>query len=433
MTAFFVLVLGPVVCCGDLIVPGGNAIHPTASVAVEKLLDADNTVGAQRELEAIALENPDLPHPKLMLAQIIFQRGDVNRGRSILERLSVEEPERFDVRVAFCSLAVDQQRWFDGWVHAQAASELEMPSGWSAERRVSAQLELALLKGDCCAGRSDWEAAEQIYANACVVGQSSALYRQLLSRLARAKFQLDKIRDCYQTLLTLQSTQVNHSPAEIVLAEWFASEGNQKRAERWFEESVTSHPQFAPVSYARWLLDTNDAKKAEGVLQGFHTDDASDSEENETVIAELNLLLAMAMRMQGRFVEAQQILSPLHQADPTNFGTSNQLALVLIESAEESQRARALQIAEVCVRTHRGAADAWATLGWIQFRTGDLEQAQQSLAIATRSGHVSRDTAYFLAELGTALGRKDQATKFRKAAQLAEGPFFYSRNGLPQR
>lgn len=140
---------------------------------------------------------------------------------------------------------------------------------------------------------------------------------------------------------------------------------------------------------------------------------------------ERQYLSALVARMQQRFPEAQELLSKLHQESPAEFSISNQLALVLIESSQETARGRALQIAESNVRNHQQQAEAWSTLGWIQLRLGDIAAAQKSLALATRSGQVSRDTAHFVAELQETAGDTIAALEFRDAAAKAKGPSFY--------
>jgi Tfp pilus assembly protein PilF len=98
---------------------------------------------------------------------------------------------------------------------------------------------------------------------------------------------------------------------------------------------------------------------------------------------------------------------------------------VLIESEQESLRGRALQIAEVNARNNPQTVDAWATLGYIQFRLGDLAAAEKSLGSSLQNGKLSRDAAFYLAKIKQSLGNKDEAKKLYDTAMSLPGPVFY--------
>jgi predicted Zn-dependent protease len=135
-------------------------------------------------------------------------------------------------------------------------------------------------------------------------------------------------------------------------------------------------------------------------------------------------LEALVDRMQLRYDEAEAILSELHESDPADIRVGNHLALVLIESKSEAKRAKALEIADANVRRSQ-TSETLATLGWIQFRLGETERAETTLAVACQQRTVSRDSAFFLAQVKSSLGKEDEAKQIQQMIDAASGPFFY--------
>ena len=123
-------------------------------------------------------------------------------------------------------------------------------------------------------------------------------------------------------------------------------------------------------------------------------------------------MTALAHRMAGQTSDAESLLSALHQKTPASFSVSNQLALVLVESSDEAKRGRALQIATSNARRFQNSEDALSTLGWVQYRLGDVAAAEQILTATMSDGSVSRDTAYYLSKVKAALGKTDESTTF---------------------
>ena len=111
---------------------------------------------------------------------------------------------------------------------------------------------------------------------------------------------------------------------------------------------------------------------------------------------------------------------------PNSSSPANQLALVLIASEDKQQRLRALETAEKTTAKTPGNPEAWATLGWVQLELGKVDEAQQSLTKVLKAGKLSRDAAFYLAELHRRRGNFSKALEFYSAAKNANGPFFYS-------
>ena len=66
------------------------------------------------------------------------------------------------------------------------------------------------------------------------------------------------------------------------------------------------------------------------------------------------------------------------------------------------------------------------TLGWIEYRLGDPERAEEILTIACNGVSVSRDTAYYLAKVKASLGKLEESQEILAKVDAATGPFFYA-------
>jgi len=163
-------------------------------------------------------------------------------------------------------------------------------------------------------------------------------------------------------------------------------------------------------------------------LWNNHGDEAAlileETIDKETLEKERQLLLAMAQRMICDFAKAISLLTPLHQENPAQFTIANQLALVMIESNDEALRSRANQIAEANVRNAPNSNEAWATLGWIQYRLGDLNASRQSFQRGIAGGVISRDTAWHMSQLQQKMGQQAEADRLLESAMSSNGPFF---------
>ena len=94
----------------------------------------------------------------------------------------------------------------------------------------------------------------------------------------------------------------------------------------------------------------------------------------------LNLLIlsGVAARMQKKMKPAEDYFVEAHGISPANGDVINQLALLLIEQADQAKRDRALQFASMSAQLNNQNPDAQITLAWVLYqfgRTGDAETA----------------------------------------------------------
>lgn len=376
-------------------------------------------LAAAREALAPLGSLPDLPHPEILLAELLLGQGLVVDARNVLEQLGGKQPNRPDLYLAFARLAMREQRWFEGWTLARAGEASDAVELWNPEYARKVQDQLRLARAKCCEGRGDWTAARDIYKSLLDAGAKSP---DILGGLGRASFHLGDVQAATEYFEKLQAADLNADSPQLLLAQLYVGASQPAEAEAAYQAALRdSDPDVAArarLELARWLITNNRPADARQALATQF--DAQDSER------ERQYLLGLIARMEGRLADAQSVFGRLHRDDPSNLAISNQLALVLVQSDDESLRSRALQIAQANVRNQDKSAELWATLGWVQLRLGDRRAAEHSLAMATKLGPLTRDTLYYLREFKRTVGDTSSAEAVDKALAEATGPDFFT-------
>ncbi|MEM7474569.1 MAG: tetratricopeptide repeat protein [Planctomycetota bacterium] len=409
----------------DIVVTSSLKAGSEPWVRASKLVDARDLTGARREIKNALGSDPDKPHLELVLADLCFQKGNAALGLSILEEVSAVEGERFDIRFAFCVLAMKQGRWFDCWTHIQLCEKAPMPESWSEKRHDQVRFELMGIKASCCEARKDWTQAVELFrelAESAKKRNDSTIRRNALFGSARALFHLQQLKQCRDMFGQLKEEDSTSNPAELAIAKLYDAEGKLDEAELWFRKALKSSPDETKLPFARWLIWNNRPESVATILQDFVPPVGQ---------GEAKYIRVLALRMQGDLDAAQDALQELLKNQPGANAVSNQLALVLIERKSDTLRQRALQIAKTIAERDPQNPESWSTLGWIQLELGKIESAKINLAKAAAGGRLSRDAAFFQGELHRALGDKEKATSFYELAKNAKGPFFYF-DRLPQ-
>ena len=108
-------------------------------------------------------------------------------------------------------------------------------------------------------------------------------------------------------------------------------------------------------------------------------------------------------------------------------GCVTSLRLVLAEQTGDSNRRRALEMAELSVRQNPKSASALAALGTVYYRLKRLEDAEKVLAATVNSGNCDSDAAYILARVKAERGHPEEAIVLLKKALDAPGLFMAQR------
>jgi tetratricopeptide (TPR) repeat protein len=277
-----------------------------------------------------------------------------------------------------------------------------------------------------CEIRSDWIGARTHLVTLLESDPKNGPHRQ---RLARALFYLDKTNDAFKELTTAVKDDATLEPAAVTMGQLWSGKGDSKQARAWLDQAVKAEPNSLRVhlAYAKWLLEQNEIDPAK-----VHLDASAKLRPEDTDVLKLQGLVA---RIKKDFAAAEKVFRKINTDTPDDFFASNQLALTLADQADNDQRKRALQYAAVNARQFAHtpdprAVESLATLGYVNYRNNNLEDAWQSIQAATSGGQASSDTAYFLAMMLTERdkNKSEDAKRILKTALESRGLFVYRKD-----
>jgi len=370
--------------------------------------------GALTLLKSAVSKNPDLPPAQVIMAQLFAQANQAQGARNALERAVVESPKDPEAYVLLGDIALRDRGVTEACLLFEKANEL-LPNLKDSPKRkkILAPRVLAGLTS-VAEAREDWPGAmKQLEAWAKLEPENA----NVLQRIARALFQLKKQDEALAKLKEAVKLDKNIITPEAQIAQWYEATGDREKATSMMIAALKEAPKDlrTRLAAAQWSLQTDQLDQArEQAASALQIDPNS---------LDAKLMRGLVAMFQRDYKAAElHFESALLQA-PDNFAASNNLALALADQDEENKKRRALAYAQVNVRQFPRQAEAHSTLGWVLYRLGRLDEAEQSLRTAVSGGTLSADTAYYLARVAVDRNRKDEARNLLETALRFKGPF----------
>ncbi len=369
--------------------------------------------GALKLLGEAAKKNADLPPAQVMMARLFSQANIPAAARIALERAVEEEPNDPDAYVFLGDFALRERRIAEAELAFRKAESL-MPEFKRSEKRKSS------LQAGICGGlahvseaRSKWADARKHFEAWLKVEPASAVAMQELARclvyqkdVAGALEQLNKAAKADPQMLA----------PEAFLAQLCQQAGDPDNAKKYMDLAVAARPKDLPTRLVagRWAFET-------GKLDEAKTQAAEAMKLDEKSL-DAKLLRGVVAAYQKDYRTAERYLEDAYQQARDNFDASNRLALVLAEQKDDAKKRRALTLAETNARQFKNSPDAAATYGWVQYKLGKLEEADNALRVAISRGF-HPDTAYYLARVDVDRNREDEAKMLLQKALSNPGLF----------
>jgi tetratricopeptide (TPR) repeat protein len=365
-------------------------------------------------LEKAVKKNPQLPPAKLMMARLFLAAGQGSPTRTMIEGAFVDSPEHPEIYLFNGSVSLQEGRLTDAILNCQTALQLAAGERWTAEQRKNFQKEARAGLAATFEARRDWASARTYLSAWLEADPKNAATRQ---RLARALFLLGKTDEALAELQTAVKDDKSLDAPEVTMGIFASGAGKTKLAEEWFGKAVQKYPKSvrSHQAFGGWLLDQGRTDAAK-----LHIETAAQLEPKSRENDKLRGLLA---RYEKDYATAEKLFDLAYRESPADLFASNQLALVLAESAETKQQERAVQLAEVNARQYPRSGDALATLGWVYFKANRMDDAEKALTASVSGGQASADTAYYLAKVLSQRGKADDAKKLLKQAVESTGVF----------
>ncbi len=386
---------------------------PEVTRAIERFQQQDFN-GALELLKKASAEHADLPPAQIVMAQLFSQANQGNAVRVSLEQAVNESPDDPEAYVIMGDIAMAQGRVTEASLLYEQAEALL--AKFTASARRKSILDARNLSGLAAVAeaRGKWDVAEGHLKAWQALEPENAV---CLQRLARARFQQKSPSDALKLLREAAELDENVLTPEAQLGRFYHEFGDQKNARIWMENAIKIAPNNLRTRLvaAQWYLETNQLEEA--------SREAEAAAKLDPKSLEAMLFRGVVALFLKDYETAENYFQRAHLQSPGNFAASNNLALALIEQDDEQKRRRALEYATANARQNPRATEALSTYGWVQYKLGNIEEADRVLQAAAGTGTLSPDTAYYLAVVGAQRGRKDQAIQLLTAALNTTQPF----------
>jgi Tfp pilus assembly protein PilF len=374
---------------------------------------------AQQWLEKARRQQPGLPPAPVMLANMHFSEDQPVAGRRVLEQAAVDIADDPEPPLIFGDLALRERRLSDA--QAQYLNGQQLLESFQGDETRKRQLRARTTMGlaSVAEARGQFRLASELYSQVIAIEPQ---HGNAHFRLGNVLFALDRPQ---QALAEFEAAGELNDAApnpQLALAQLYHQAGKRDLTETWFERAIAAAPKDAEprTAMARWQLEVRgDLPAAE-----LHAQDAARLDPESI---EPPLILGLVAMCRGNHARAEEFFAAVLEKSPGHFTASNQMAVALVEQRDTDRHRQAWELAQVLAQTHPSHAEAAATLGWVAFQVGDLDEAEKQLRRAISAGSASRDTAYYYARLLFKLGELAKAKTFLQQALDGRGLFTHDR------
>ena len=379
--------------------------------------------GALKLLKEAVKKNADLPPANVVMAQWFAQNNLVQAMRGALERAILDSPDDPEGYLFLGNIAINERRITEAAMLYEKANSL-MEKMVSEKRREILRPQVYQGLAITNQAREKWETAKS-FLDLWLQLKPDSL--QALQQLVQCELQMGKQEDALVLLKKIAKLDKDALPPDTAMFRFFAqtekarSKANTKK---WLAAALTAAPQDIKTQLlaAQWNWEMGKYNEAEK--------HATAAREIDKSSVDANVLSGVIALFRKDYKTAEGFFEAAHLLAPTNFAASNNLALALIEQGslekDEAKKQRALQYAEANARANQKSAEAASTYGWILFKLGRYNEAEEALRAAVSSGSFTPEMAYYLATVLTLNKRsteEDNAKRLLEAALQSTAPF----------
>lgn len=372
-----------------------------------------------KKLEEAEAAHPELPPARLVYSELLIKVNQLAIGRAEMEKVAVERPDDPRIPLSMAAVGLAEGRNADSLLQVNRALDLAQNFDFKDPDLKSKFLAKAYLaRATVAERREDWKGVKEDVLKWLEVEPKSGPVRQ---RLAQAVFFLGDVEGAEAELRQAKGDVPGLAPPETTLASFYSKQKEMEKAEELFRKGIEADPNN-PQGYhafAQWLFQRGRAREArEQAVKGLET--LPDSKD-------LRVLRAVLARYLKSYEEAEAELDDLLRETPNNLALRNELALALAEQQDGNKQKRAFQMAAENFQAQRNNTDYIATLGWVNYRLGRMEDAERLITAAARmAGNNARpDLLYYLAHIFAEKGNNEDVKKLLTQITASEVPFAF--------
>ena len=407
----------------DNLIPGelteGTDLEKDIRKVIDSFLDS-KFEQATEKLDEVAKREKEFPPVDLLMAGMWYVVNKPQQGLAALEKSSVENPKYPGVFGAFARLAIRQNRLTDAQALLEKMKRLLDGGEFSEVEKEHFQSVYLDAMIDLFMRRKDYVAAREYVVKAQEADPESS---KALSTLAELEFQDGRVEKSLELLNKLRESLPNTRAPELIVAQWYERKKDDGNNEKYIRLAAEKYPDDRTVQlqFANFSINKEDFKSAQSAL------DRIVKEEKDETLDSLSFKGKIAFANEAYGLAALHY-EKLSRAAPNNFDILNMYALALAESDKEDEKKKAYAIALRNFQQLPNNPVAISALGWISWKTGNKNQAQQLLQRAAQTSRgLAPEIAFFLATMLHSEQNSQQAKLILGPALESKG-FFYYRN-----
>ena len=391
-----------------------------------------NAAAARESLRTAAQKNSDLPPADIMLAQLFFRSNQTAAGAAALQEAARNNPDDPAAYVYLGEIAFQGRRFADAELLYEKGRELAERYTKNNKRKNRLLVNLHGGIASLAEVEEDWELARQELDALRRLDNQNAL---AMTRLGRVLFKMSKDRqgetEAYSIFKELHASNPDSTAsADVNMALLYEQAGKRGNAQKMMERAVETdgNSTATRLAVAKWALDANQLPMAK------ENADAALKLSPESL--EAKLYAGLVARFGNDLPTAEKMFKLAHLQSPNNLAANTQLALVLIDQADDRKRSEALQYAQLNARlnndvTKPSGREAAVTLAWVLSRLGQNTNAVRTVQQAISAGTLSADSAYHAAQILYDTGQTSAASTILERT-LATDSVFPNRTAAEQ-
>jgi tetratricopeptide (TPR) repeat protein len=390
-----------------------------------------------------------LPPAEVIMARLFAAFQSPTQTRLWLERAVAEDPDDPEAFVLFGESAIREGRVTDAELLFTKALGLAEKYKGNDKRKRDITLRALQGRAGVAERREKWSEAQADLTQWIKADLENAVPYQ---RLGQALFFQERYPDSERVFkkadeLDAKSGKNELTAWEVTMGQLYerkaqspkTSEADRKalraKAAEKMDAAVTRLPKDVNVrlGIASWAMQTNQIEVAER-----HAEEAV---KLDPTSLPAKVIRGYVARLKGDQRKAEEMFELAHLQSPSDFSTSNNLALALIEAPDDRRPAkpdelhpkhsRAMQFAAMNVQRFpvNGNSpfrfEAASSYGWILYKLGRTNEAGSVLQAVLQGGQLSQDSAYYVAQILFDLGRYDDAGKLLANRVESDAPFVH--------
>lgn len=400
---------------GDAVNTDSLARYTDIDEAIKRFINRD-VLAARTFLETAKKKDPTLPPVELLMAKMWFLGGNAVAGRTSLEKTAAENPEDPEPYLILADQAMQQRHTIEADALYDKALELTTKFNGAPKRKRNFEIRVRFGRAGVAQLRKDWDVAASDLKALLKIDPENARAHYLLGQTL---FMQQQFQAGYDEFVTAKAKDKDLLDPYVAAALMYDQLKMKDKAQQAFDRAMASSKTDPNTitPYVQWLIKSGSPAsldKAETLL--------GDARKASPGNLSLLILSGVAAHMTKKMKPAEDYFVEALGIAPANGDVINQLALLLIEQADQAKRARAGQFAGMSAQLNSQSADAQITFAWVLYQLGRVADAEGALRNGLQLGNPSPDSSYLVAKILVDQNKMDPAKQILKAALDTDSP-----------